>query len=387
MEEARKRAVAKLETVPLGRMGKVQQTALMRLQMFMIGQTHEMFGEFGKRAQAELVAAADADGTLSGLGLARVRQAIESDWRKTFATWQALFSAAQREAATIPFGTMAVFHQRLIYQKGVQPKRETLTTDYVFQQQLQAILDATRSRIYGDGWQLSTRIWNLGAESLAGIQQTLFAGVSAGRSAWEIAGDLERYLGAGQDCPRWTRQRLYGLTKKDIAGGDRRGLLSGEDCDGRGVSYNALRLARTEIQFDHHRATDAMMAAQPWVEKEQVILSGSHPKADICDDVARGGDGGDGIYPKGTISLPLHPNCICFKTAVLISAEEFSSQLNGWLKGESWPAMDQYAAMLGLGTTQGVTQLDLGNSDFMTALGVWLDGSENTLLARMGSGL
>ena len=384
--EARQRAVQKLDRVPLARMGKVQQTALMRLQIFVIGQTHEMIGEFGKRAKAELIAAAGADGTLSGLALARARAAIEREWMAMFAKWEALFKAAQRAASEIPFGTMAVYHQRLIYGKGTQPKREAMTTDYVFQDQLQALLDATRSRIYGDGLQMSTRIWNLGNSSLTNIQRILFAGVSDGSSAWEVARNLENYLGAGQDCPRWTRQRLYGLTKKDIASGDRRGLLSGEDCDGRGVSYNALRLARTEIQAAHHSTSDALMAAQPWIEQEQVILSGSHPKEDICDDVARGGDNGDGVYPKGTISLPLHPNCICYKTAVLMDADQFAGQLNGWLQGNSWPAMDAYAATLGLGMGQGVTQLDMSQSNYFTALGVWLDGSEDALWKQLGLG-
>jgi len=47
------------------------------------------------------------------------------------------------------------------------------------------------------------------------------------------------------------------------------------------VAYNALRMARNEIQAIHHIASDHVMAAQPWIEKEQIVLSPAHPTPDI----------------------------------------------------------------------------------------------------------
>ncbi len=117
------------------------------------------------------------------------------------------------------------------------------------------------------------------------------------------------------------------------------------------MAYNALRMARNEIQIAHHMATDRMFAAMPWVEKEQIVLSPSHPSIGCeCEEIVVGGERGEGIYAKGEIILPVHVQCLCFKIAVLMPADEFVRKLRGWMRGEAaWPAMDEYAGWLGLG--------------------------------------
>jgi len=238
----------------------------------------------------------------------------------------------------------------------------------VFERTLQTLLDVAAEHLYGDGVNLSGRIWKWDRESREGINRVLMDGIANQKSAWDIAKGLEQYLGANQDCPRWTSTRLYQRTKSEIAAGDTGGLLSGKNCDGRGVSYNALRLARTEIQKAHALATDRMMAAQPWVEKEKVHLSAAHPETDICDDVVGGGEKGEGVYEVGTIELPLHPNCLCYKTAVLMDEKDFTSGLNGWLKGtSSWPELDSYAELIGGDVTQSILPEAV-------TLAVWLFG-------------
>lgn len=148
-------------------------------------------------------------------------------------------------------------------------------------------------------------------------------------------------------------------------------FLRGADCNGSGVSYKALRLARTEIQKIHSLATDRLMRQQPWVNSEKINTSPAHGEPDECDDVASGGEKGDGVYPVGTIELPIHPECLCFKTAVLMPQSEFTSQMNDWLKGGTWAEMDQYANDLGVPL----------ESDFAPAtlsLAVWLFSDELT---------
>jgi hypothetical protein len=141
-----------------------------------------------------------------------------------------------------------------------------------------------------------------------------------------------------------------------------------------------LRLARTEIQKAHALATDRIMAAQPWVEKEQVHLSAAHPETDICDDIAQGGEGGKGIYPVGEQENPFHPNCLCFKTAVLMDEEKFTSQLNGWLKGEEpWAEMDEYAALVNGGGTSTSAPLSANILPNAINLAVWLFGNADQL--------
>lgn len=84
------------------------------------------------------------------------------------------------------------------------------------------------------------------------------------------------------------------------------------------------------------------MAAQPWVKQEQVNLSASHPKEDICDEWADAGP-----QPKGTYVLPAHPHCLCYKTAVMQDEDEFVGDLRDWLNGASNPGLDGYADFLG----------------------------------------
>jgi hypothetical protein len=179
----------------------------------------------------------------------------------------------------------------------------------VYDPQLKAVLDAAAQRMYGDGLTLSDRIWRLDLESRNGIKRTVLNGVANGDSAWNIAKDLETYLGANEDCPRWTSTRLSKLTPTDRMV-SRRGLVVsvlGTPCESKGVAYKALRLARNEIQIAHQRATDDIWGNVPWLEQEQVMLSPDHPPIGCeCEDVVAGGEDGEGIYPKGEITLPLH---------------------------------------------------------------------------------
>lgn len=331
-----------------------QQAGLMRMQLYFTGATHQLLRGFLDKVQAAMVEATAQDGTLDGLGLYRVNRMIEREWSQTFAAWKKLFELMRREAAALPVGALAAMHQHYFGFGGKEERMveeaRKIIRDGVFEPQLQAVLDAAEARVYGDGLNLSGRIWKLDRESREHIQRTLSQGVADKRSAYDIAKDLERALGAGKECPRWTKARLNGLTKADIASGDRTGLLSGDACDESGVAYNALRLARNELQIAHHMASDALMARQPWVESEQINLSPDHAKDDECDDVANGGEKGDGVYPKGEISLPLHVQCLCYKTAVLMDEQDFMNDLRGWTRRESeWPEMDQYAEMIGWG--------------------------------------
>ncbi|MCX6786842.1 MAG: hypothetical protein NTU85_03475 [Candidatus Kaiserbacteria bacterium] len=248
-----------------------------------------------------------------------------------------------------------------------------------FEPQLQGILDAARERVYGDGFKLSQRIWRLDQESLNGIRQVVYEGIANGESAWAIARKLEQFLGAGAGCPRWARSRLYGLTKKDIASGDRMGLYSGEECKEQGVSYNALRLARNEVQISHHMATRAVQDKIPWIEQLQIYLSPAHPEVDKCDDAANGGPNGDGVYPKAEAPiLPLHPQCLCGSKGILLGPEEFADKLRGWVRGEEqWPQMDQYAGWLGVGR-QGIASVSLGQT-LAGALLTWLWGGQDAM--------
>jgi hypothetical protein len=341
--------IEQLDSIPLTRMYQASFKAVVRLHLYFTGRTHELFSEFSTKAQAMILRKGGRDQVIDGTDGYIIQTELVKLWGDTFTAWSEEFQSVRREAVSIPFGVMAVAHERLVRpvvsgQLSVVSER---VEDGVFSPQLGTLLNAAEQYLYGDSLNLSQRIWRIDRDARDGITNVLLNGISTGDSAWNIAQQLEQYLGANQDCPRWTSTRLYGRTKTQIAQGDTTGLVS-SPCDGRGVSYNALRLARTEIQKAHALATDRILLSQPWVEKEQIHLSAAHPETDICDDTVQGGHDGKGIYAVGDIELPLHPNCLCYKTAVLMEEKEFTSQLRGWMQGtQQWSAMDNYADLIG----------------------------------------
>lgn len=372
-----KKLLDQLNTIPINRLYNASFKAVTRLQLYFTSWTHERLLEFGRDARSAILRAGGRDGVLDGASGFAVQSELLRLWGDTMTEWQAEFQRTRREAAWIPFGVLAVTHERMlkpVFSEAVISDQlsaiNEALNDGIFAPQVRILLQVAENYLYGGtNLNLSGRIWQLDRESRDAINAVLMDAIANGKSAWDTAKALEDMLGANADCPRWTSTRLYGMTAKEKTTSTT-GLLSGDACDGRGVSYNALRLARTEIQKMHALATDKMMAMQPWVLKEQIHLSAAHPERDECDDVVAGGENGDGIYPKGEIELPIHPNCFCFKTAVMMNEKEFTSRLRGWMNGsEPWGEMDEYEKTIGG---------DVQNSIMPQAIGlaVWLLSTE-----------
>jgi hypothetical protein len=378
----------------LDQLYKAQQAALMRMQLWFTGETHRRMLEFTRQSRAMILEAGGAEGKFDGTKAFLAQSDLMLAWSDTFAGWMRLMEKTRQEAASLPFGVLAVYHEKLVRPVAekaplrpggrVPPSATQIggqlreaVKDSVYKPQLRAILQAADDwRVEGLG--LSARIWKLDRETRDGINRVIMQGLTEQQSAWDVAKNLEQYLGADADLPRWTKTRIYGLTKADIASGARTGLV--QDAAGRSqdVSYNALRLARTEIQRVHHLANDQQMAQMPWIEQEKINLSPSHPGSDECDDAADGGENGDGVYPKGDIELPLHPNCLCFKTAVQDLAA-FGDNLSQWVRtGQGFPAMDQYASDLGVDLDSSLMERPTAQ-----ALAAWIDGSQEEIDARM----
>lgn len=138
------------------------------------------------------------------------------------------------------------------------------------------------------GYTLSDRVWRTAIEERARIDRLLDYHIAQGTAAVDIAELLEDFLTPGAR------------------------LLRTRTPYGREGSYAARRLARTEISAAAGRATVNASIANPFVEGIQWSLSVSHAKPDICDDNARGGENGDGVYaPSEVPPYPAHPHCLC----------------------------------------------------------------------------
>lgn len=154
--------------------------------------------------------------------------------------------------------------------------------------ELRGVYDPFHQWVDPNGYRLSDRIWRTGIETRSHVDQLLDYHIGQGTAAVRMAELLEEFLAPGAGNQRTVRPY------------------------GRDGSYAARRLARTEITAAAGRGVINASAANPFVGGVQWRLSGSHPKIDVCDSYARGGENGDGIYTLETVPrYPPHPNCLC----------------------------------------------------------------------------
>lgn len=115
---------------------------------------------------------------------------------------------------------------------------------------------------------------------------------------------------------------LQGGSWKELA--DRvRGLIQPETPGG--ISYAAKRLARTELNNAFHTASVATSAQNPFTIGMTWHLSGSHPRVDRCDELARGHSAGRpaGVYDHAEVPGKPHPQCLCFVASVPMAEDDF----------------------------------------------------------------
>ncbi len=155
--------------------------------------------------------------------------------------------------------------------------------------------DPAHRFVHPDGYTLSNRIWRASVEARRKIDALLAEGLAEGKGSLELSRELEAFLQPGRGLRRTNKP--YGKY-------------------GSNASFDAMRLARTEISAAHHRA--GLMSAQlnPFVQQYEVVLSGSHPEPDICDAIASAGP----YELTDTEHLPpLHPQCLCHTRWVMAS--------------------------------------------------------------------
>jgi len=164
-----------------------------------------------------------------------------------------------------------------------------------------------------NGYRLSDRIWRTASETRRKIDAFLEDGIARGRGSLKLSRDLERFLHPGRQLVR---------TKTPY---------------GTDASYDAMRLARTEITRAASQAHEAAAKANPFVEKLRWKLSPQHPCCDICDSYA------DKEYEFDDLpTQPAHPHCLCYwenvitedSAAILDQArEEIRAARRAWQRG------------------------------------------------------
>lgn len=168
-----------------------------------------------------------------------------------------------------------------------------------------------------NGLRLSDRIWRIGESARNTMRDIILDGVARGRDAVKVARDLEKYVaqGAGsiaRDYPDMMRRMGKRVPQT--------------------LSYEALRLARTEMSMAFMEGTYAAGRVNPSYKGVRWMLSASHPMEDVCDELAEANlyGLGPGGYPMGEEPPLAHPNCLCYVVPLVADTEELVERLKRW---------------------------------------------------------
>lgn len=151
-----------------------------------------------------------------------------------------------------------------------------------------------------NGLNLSSKLWNQSKNYKEALEATISTAIEKGMSAVTLSKRLSKYL---NDWPSLQAdyQERYGKATNIY------------DCE-----YRSLRLARNEISMAYRSAEQARWQQFDFILGYKIKLSDSHPRYDICDDLA-------GDYPKDFKFRGWHPNCLCYTVPIVMSEDEYWS--------------------------------------------------------------
>ena len=150
------------------------------------------------------------------------------------------------------------------------------------------------------GMTVSQKVWNQSYNFKRELEYAISSGIEKGQSAVTLSKRISKYL---RDFP--SLQADY----KERYGG----AVDCNDCE-----YRSIRLARSEINMAYREAEQTRWEQMDFIKGYRIQLSGSHPRHDVCDDLA-------GDYPKWFKWLGWHPNCFCICIPIVMSDDEWYS--------------------------------------------------------------
>ena len=182
---------------------------------------------------------------------------------------------------------------------------------------LDVLTEIKNGKIYDQKWYLSDAIWKDQKDKLRQIHNVVAQGVAAGKTTYEIAKDLEKFVDphAKKD---WAWSKVYpGSAKK--------------------IDYNAQRLARTVIAHAYERATIRIAKNNPFSQGIMWHSALSERSCEIC--IERDGK----VFQPDELPLD-HPNGMCTYSVVTPSMEEIADRLADWVNGAEDKALDDWYA-------------------------------------------
>lgn len=236
---------------------------------------------------------------------------------------------------------MAVTEDLKTYLRKMGFAEEDITDAYMYVPQ-QVIESIVTGQIYQEGWSLSQAIWGYNNRTQQTLQSIIASGSGQGKSAYEIAKDLESYVDPSEAKKANTIRSWRYATEADVRAG--RAKYVGETITdyfypGR-VDYNALRLARTMVSHAYQQAFERVNRNDPFVTGYRWITSNFHGR--VCS-ICRGREGR--IFPKDELPMD-HPNGMCTFEAVMdLSMNQISDRIAAWYNVPygTYPDIDRFA--------------------------------------------
>lgn len=297
------------------RASREAQAAMVRLDAATVDRLTEVYREASEQLRAAIEAAA-------GNGSSVRLEAMRGLLARVDAVLQGLASAQD--------GVLQEAIQQAVV-LGVQPLTEVdlgagglpaaaghgvLTPQEALRQVDEGVRFITHFRDVG-GLSLTDRLWRVerGARDAVGgvIQQAVVQGWSADRAAQEL-------LMRGQPVPAATEaaRRAADVSRVLRAADVLHDGAGGDGGDQATALANVLRVMRTEVNRAHGEAYMSSAAQAPGFVGFQFLLSPRHPRADVCDLLARQNlhGLGAGVYPdRKSCPWPAHPNTLSFVVA------------------------------------------------------------------------
>lgn len=202
----------------------------------------------------------------------------------------------------------------------------------------QIIRNIINGNVYQEGWTLSGAIWGYNKQTQDALNRIISIGTAQGKSAYEIAKDIEQYVNPGARKP----SRVISSWRYE--NGER---VQDKFRFGK-VDYNAQRLARTLISHAYQQSFQHVNKNDPFVTGYRWLTSNFHGRiCPLCTERATSDNYGmgAGVFPKDELPLD-HPNGMCtFEAVIPDSLTEIARKIGEWYKAPvgTFPEIDRYA--------------------------------------------
>lgn len=222
-----------------------------------------------------------------------VRNEIRAVIKTMFKDLVPTIHAGQQDAAEAA-ATAALKQDAKVLKALFPDPKDRKTWEVSFKQSARHGIGAMVTRIEKTQLPLSKRVYKTSAWTSGNLDKVINSHLARGSSAQELAKAVRKYI---------------------------------DPKTPGGVSYAALRLARSEINNAFHAMSIDAAAQFPWVEEMEWHLSKSHGEEGcLCEFYAD-----EGLFPIDDVPPKPHPQCMCFVVPHAISWPEFENKFKSGL--------------------------------------------------------